>query len=885
MPGHHHRAGGLRQSNKRNKRSKASKRSITRAAGGKVAGKAGAVHAMAQQSKADRRNFQQQKRNAARQELLRKRRGVGGLPTPPRVVGIISLGANQDIESRIRDFVAEGADRVVKPLGTEATVSCKFDRHKKDGYLTLLTCKSAFAANGDDNDDAAVLAALDLARVSDLLLMVVDGNGPRPGSDITEIRIGGDDPSVSTNKSGSQDWDHLISERGDRILTALKSQGLPTPLTVLAHTEQENDHDNDYMTMQSMKSLRRSRVKRQLDLKKYVSRLATTEFGSGNDKVIEVDLSVMRETEHGDAADWIKSASAALLRTICSMSAAPSRWVAASPRPYLLSDTYRYDEAAKELHLTGFVRGPTPIDVNSLFHVPGVGTFPCKCVEKKAQPVLSSKRKEDAMDTTTEEAIIYSDPELRESSEMFAVPDALEGEQNLIGFDEVDDNNLDGHEGKDEKFARPAGWSDYQSAWLDAVDEDELEENEADHGELAADLNQKPPRLDGASVVDAMDLDDANEVSAEERQALLEQRRKEHSEHLEFPDEVQVDEDANARDRFARYRSLKSFRKSYWDPKENLPQSYASLFHFRNFKATERAVKNDVKEVVKASEAVHGAFWGASPKPLNVMEEEKTDTDDDILEGIIPSGCYVTLTLENVPSTALAATSSLLTAVSLLEHENKVSVLHMGLCQSAKCDVSTPAIKSKDTLVFRCGWRTWKARPTFSQHNLNCDKHKFERFLPPGGAFFAASVFGPVTYTPCPVLVFREKPDHRRELVAVGSMIGADADRIVVKRIILTGYPVRVHKRYATVKYMFYNPDDVKWFRPAGLYTKHGLQGHIIESVGEHGTMKCLFNAPIKQHDTVCLPLYKRIYPKFATERSDDGSQTDSVTKTGLVIR
>ena len=51
---------------------------------------------------------------------------------------------------------------------------------------------------------------------------------------------------------------------------------------------------------------------------------------------------------------------------------------------------------------------------------------------------------------------------------------------------------------------------------------------------------------------------------------------------------------------------------------------------------------------------------------------------------------------------------------------------------------------------------------------------------------------------------------------------------------------------------------------PAGITTKHGLQGHIVQSLGDHGVMKCLFNAPIKQHDTVCLPLYKRIFPKFA---------------------
>ena len=52
-----------------------------------------------------------------------------------------------------------------------------------------------------------------------------------------------------------------------------------------------------------------------------------------------------------------------------------------------------------------------------------------------------------------------------------------------------------------------------------------------------------------------------------------------------------------------------------------------------------------------------------------------------------------------------------------------------------------------------------------------------------------------------------------RQLVAVGSVMNADADRVVIKRIILTGYPVRVHKRTATVKYMFYNPEDVKWFK------------------------------------------------------------------------
>jgi len=128
------------------------------------------------------------------------------------------------------------------------------------------------------------------------------------------------------------------------------------------------------------------------------------------------------------------------------------------------------------------------------------------------------------------------------------------------------------------------------------------------------------------------------------------------------------------------------------------------------------------------------------------------------------------------------------------------------------------------------------------------------------------------------VLVFRDGGggdaggERTRELLAHGSMLGADADRIALKRIVLTGYPTRVHKRHATVKYMFYNPEDVRWFAPAGLTTKHGLQGHVVQSVGVHGVMKCLFNAPIKQHDTVCLPLYKRVYPKFVRGEGSGGT-------------
>ncbi len=49
---------------------------------------------------------------------------------------------------------------------------------------------------------------------------------------------------------------------------------------------------------------------------------------------------------------------------------------------------------------------------------------------------------------------------------------------------------------------------------------------------------------------------------------------------------------------------------------------------------------------------------------------------------------------------------------------------------------------------------------------------------------------------------------------------------------VCAGYPVRVHKKRCTVRYMFHDPDDVRWFRPVELYTRAGRRGRITEPLG-----------------------------------------------------
>ncbi|VDK66145.1 unnamed protein product [Onchocerca ochengi] len=153
-------------------------------------------------------------------------------------------------------------------------------------------------------------------------------------------------------------------------------------------------------------------------------------------------------------------------------------------------------------------------------------------------------------------------------------------------------------------------------------------------------------------------------------------------------------------------------------------------------------------------------------------------------------------------------------------------------------------------------------QPKFCNGTQLALKKLMERFMPNDGTF-VASVFAPLMFPPVPVLVYRLDNRGNRQLVATGGVLDINPDRIILKRIVLSGHPFKINRRSVVVRYMFFNRDDIEWFKPVELRTPSGRRGHIKEALGTHGHMKCIFDQQLNAMDTVMMNLYKRVFPKW----------------------
>ena len=203
------------------------------------------------------------------------------------------------------------------------------------------------------------------------------------------------------------------------------------------------------------------------------------------------------------------------------------------------------------------------------------------------------------------------------------------------------------------------------------------------------------------------------------KQVKLTQRPQE---DLDFPDEVDTPADKPARVRFQRYRGLKSFRTSPWDPYESLPKEYSKLYEF---KENVSAVRSAALEHAKASSQVS----------INQ---------------------FCTVHLKNVPAIVKEHPATLpLILSSLLQFERKLTVMQYKVVRTGGDDQVT--MESKEAVAVHSGFRRFTCRPIYSEDSLNENKSKYLKSVTDTAI---ASLYAPVLFPPANVLIFKSTSEH-----------------------------------------------------------------------------------------------------------------------------
>lgn len=562
-----------------------------------------------------------------------------------------------------------------------------------------------------------------------------------------------------------------------------------------------------------------------------------------------------------------------LMRSLCNSTPKGIKW--RDERSWMLVEDVRFADSEQDSTIvTGVVRG-RGLQADRLVQVGDWGSF--KIEKITAAPLSKRGKKSDEgmnVDDQTEQPLAVPTEDQDNLDDLAPEVAAMRDAEDDIELDDATSVApstkkgvlLDEHHyfSEDEDNAQvkhlrvPKGTSKYQSAWY-------LDDDVSDDGSDMTDMDVDDEQGSEASVApeDGMEglaadrmteagpseypqsekfeeLDEDDDAAQLEQYRAVKKKMGEAEEDLEFPDEIELHPNVLARERLARYRGLKSLRSSPWEQDEDRahePEEWQRLLQVQNYQASRNSARNEA------------------------------------LVGGVQPGTRVHVHIKGVTAESRATyhPAKPVTLFSLLRHEQKRTAVNFLINLSSDYSRS---IKSKEEIIMQCGPRRFIINPLFSQGgNTPNDVHKYCRYLHPGQSA-VATFTGPVTWGAVPALFYRrskpgekkaeDEPDLPLTLIGTGTAIPPSTNRVIAKRVILTGHPYHIHKRIVTIRYMFFNREDVEWFKALPLWTKRGRSGHVKEPLGTHGYFKATFDAHINPQDTVGVSLYKRVWPRNA---------------------
>ena len=805
QPSHHHRS-TTKSSNKAFKSRYTSKSSLKDRAKGKVESfEKGSRKTPHQQvmSKIDRRNHAKQLRANKLTQREKEESVFTGRDGAPRIVAVVPLCGDVSSEKVVKELNSSVDVEEPAPVLLGRSWRVEIPRFKQRvQYLT---------------PQRDLIDCMDACRVADFVIFLL---------------------------SATEEVDGL----GEQMLKCIESRGVSTVLAGVHNLDTIEPAKKRPDVLKSLKSF-------------------ITHFFASQEKVH--DLSNRQDCSN-------------VMRSLCTTMPKGVRW--RDDRSWMVAEDVRWED--DQVVLTGVVRGKG-LKADRLVQVGDWGDLQVDKVTAASLEVKRKSQKAGAMAVDEKESgdVLEMPTEDQDDLAEFAPEEATMYDAPTMSVAAsarkavlLDDHHYFDEDDRDQLEVPkklPRGTSKYQAAWylgdvsdsgsdLEDVEPDQDEDLDLDRSVAAGpedghfeDVMAEPTEAGAPSDYPQSEAfhDPAPDEEIEQLEEYRRQRRDEVEDDLEFPDEIELHPHVLARERLARYRGLKSLRTSTWDAEEDKPcepEELTRLLEIADYKsAKNRVLKEALFGGVKPGTRVH--------VHLRIPPEQLAKLQDSVK----PNALF-----------------------SLLRHEHKRTVVNTSISLSADCE---HPLKSKEELILMCGPRQLVINPLFSQPgNTPNNVHKFDRYLHPGRTTVATFI-GPVIWGSMPCLYFKRptptqpkdaiedlaqriavnvdsssSPTSGLELIATGTSLPPSTNRVIAKRIILTGHPYKIHRKLVTVRYMFFNPEDVQYFRALQLWTKRGRSGFIKEALGTHGYFKATFDGKVNPMDAVAVSLYKRVWPRNA---------------------